>query len=118
MARGDRYAWLCVGILALRVSADCSVTGLDYTNGGSYLIDASSDQDFAFSSLFQGEILSQLSKPLHGLQYGLTDVCEGCDEDSIDPILIAPTGDEYTCSTIDSGSDAGEQRSTWYVIRN
>lgn len=54
MAPCYRYSWLCLGLFALRASADCSVTGLDYTNGGSYLIDASSNQQFAFTSLFQG----------------------------------------------------------------
>jgi hypothetical protein len=44
----------------------------------------------------------------------LTDLDIDCGEDSIDPILIAPSGDEYTCSTIDSAADNG-QVSTWYV---
>ena len=32
----------------------CSCSGLDYTNGGSYLIDASSTNDFVFTSEFSG----------------------------------------------------------------
>jgi hypothetical protein len=33
---------------------ECSCTGLDYTNGGSYLIDGNSDEDFTFTSMFEG----------------------------------------------------------------
>ncbi|KAH8909198.1 hypothetical protein BR93DRAFT_926344 [Coniochaeta sp. PMI_546] len=54
MARCHYYLWACFALLALRVSADCTVTGLDYTNGGSYLIDATSNSPFTFTSLFQG----------------------------------------------------------------
>jgi hypothetical protein len=54
MARCYHYLWACLALLAPRVSADCTVTGLDYTNGGSYLIDATSNSPFTFTSLFQG----------------------------------------------------------------
>jgi len=35
--------------------AGCSCYGLDYTNGGSYLIDGNSDVKFSFTSLFEGQ---------------------------------------------------------------
>ena len=96
------------------------MTGLDYTNGGSYYIDASSDQDFSFLSLFDGK---QVEAP------GLARICKeapyapqvlieprisilGCDEDNVIPILVSPTGEEYDCSSIGTG---GQQRSSWLV---
>ncbi len=33
---------------------ECSCSGLDYTNGGSYLIDGNSDSQFTFTSVFEG----------------------------------------------------------------
>ncbi len=44
--------WLAA--MAAVVSADCVCSGLDYTNGGSYLVDGSSDKPFVFTSQFQG----------------------------------------------------------------
>jgi hypothetical protein len=49
--------WLLV-LDGLQVSADtgaCTCTGLDYTNGGSYLIDGSSNGQFTFNSEFECE---------------------------------------------------------------
>ena len=44
-----------IAALAARgAQADCICSGLDYTNGGSYLIDASSTNDFVFTSEFSG----------------------------------------------------------------
>lgn len=50
-------ALCCVVALLLHPAhgQDCSSTGLDYTNGGSYLIDAKSDASFVFTSVFSGE---------------------------------------------------------------
>ena len=44
-----------VALAARGVQADCICSGLDYTNGGSYLIDGSSSKDFVFTSEFAGE---------------------------------------------------------------
>lgn len=52
----SRIARLCVlaGYLILRASAACSAYGVDYSNGGFYNIDTSSDSLFSFTSVFQG----------------------------------------------------------------
>ncbi len=42
--------WAAAGL----VSADCTCSGLDYTNGGSYLVDGTSNKQFIFTSQFQG----------------------------------------------------------------
>ena len=47
-------SWLLLlGLLPL-VWAECTCSGLDYTNGGSYLIDGSSESKFVFASRFDG----------------------------------------------------------------
>lgn len=45
---------LCPGTLAQQT---CSSYGVDYSNGGSYYIDGSSNQYFTFISVFQGKWL-------------------------------------------------------------
>lgn len=45
-------------MLVLQAAADlgtCKCTGIDYSNGGSYLVDGSSDENFTFTSVFEGE---------------------------------------------------------------
>ncbi|KAK3361620.1 hypothetical protein B0T24DRAFT_496519, partial [Lasiosphaeria ovina] len=64
----------------------CSCSGLDYTNGGSYLIDGTSDRDFTFTST------------------------GACFASTITPILISPDGFGYQCSPIAS-NDGDEQPS-------
>ena len=54
MATSRRVLWACLALLANRALADCTCSGLDYTNGGSYLIDGSSDRQFVFTSQFEG----------------------------------------------------------------
>lgn len=51
-----RAALLLVALVALLggVAADCVSYGIDYANGGSYQIDKASNDDFAFTSMFQG----------------------------------------------------------------
>jgi hypothetical protein len=39
----------------------CTCSGLDYTDGGSYLVDGSSDHDFTFTSVFSGMMARSLS---------------------------------------------------------
>ncbi len=46
------YLW--VVLAAWRAHATCTCTGLDYGNGGSYLIDGSSSDRFTFTSIFEG----------------------------------------------------------------
>lgn len=48
---------LLAGCVILVQSQECSSTGLDYTNGGSYLIDGTSDDYFLFTSTFFGTCL-------------------------------------------------------------
>jgi len=62
MARSRHVLWACLALLANRALADCTCSGLDYTNGGSYLIDGSSDREFVFTSQFSGK-LSRDRKP-------------------------------------------------------
>jgi len=55
MARS--FALIALGLVtfALGVAAqECNCTGLDYTDGGSYLIDGNSDTKFSFNSAFYG----------------------------------------------------------------
>ena len=42
---------------------DCACIGLDYTNGGSYLLDGNSDDLFVFNSAFEG-LHSHVSRPV------------------------------------------------------
>ncbi len=52
---GHRYLWLLLGLLAVGASADCTSYGVDYSSGGSYSIDRSSNQYFSFITVFQGK---------------------------------------------------------------
>lgn len=57
MAPIYRYTILCLGVAIASpkcVLGDCTCSGLDYTNGGSYLIDGTSDSNFVFTSEFAG----------------------------------------------------------------
>ncbi|GAW21514.1 hypothetical protein ANO14919_110360 [Xylariales sp. No.14919] len=80
---------LLVGYLALRASAACNVYGVDYSNGGSYNIDTSSDELFSFTSIFQG-----------------------CIQESVKPALVDPAGHQYTCTAINTTPDGQEATST------
>lgn len=46
--------WVLVAVFALRATAACTAYGVDYANGGSYNIDASSSDYFSFQTVFQG----------------------------------------------------------------
>lgn len=52
------FVWALLSTLLIGVYAQdephCSCFGLDYTNGGSYLVDGNSDNNFAFTSVFTG----------------------------------------------------------------
>ncbi|KAK3682164.1 hypothetical protein B0T22DRAFT_386440 [Podospora appendiculata] len=71
------YFWVLLAFIAFRVHADCTSYGVDYSNGGSYNIDSTSNQYFSFATIFQG-----------------------CTQETINPILVGPDGSEYACSSI------------------
>ena len=58
------FVWAVVGALLVSVRAQgtkdwgsddlCSCAGLDYTDGGAYLVDGNSENDFTFTSTFSG----------------------------------------------------------------
>jgi len=79
---GLRWLWaLSLALVATRVGAQlnpsCLSFGVDYANGGRYNIDGGSNQYFSFSTIFQG-----------------------CEMESVTPILVGPDGSEYACSAI------------------
>ncbi|KAK4210043.1 hypothetical protein QBC37DRAFT_442974 [Rhypophila decipiens] len=84
-------AW--IALFSLHALADlgtCRCTGLDYSNGGSYLVDGSSDDPFTFTSMF-----------------------ESCGEaDTVAPILVDPEGTQYPCTGISMQEDGQEQQSS------
>ncbi|TRX97247.1 hypothetical protein FHL15_002041 [Xylaria flabelliformis] len=81
------------GYFALRASAACTVYGVDYSNGGSYNIDASSDELFTFTSIFQG-----------------------CVQEPVKPALVDPAGHQYTCTAINTTPDGQEVKSTCHSV--
>ncbi|KAJ8130781.1 hypothetical protein O1611_g2845 [Lasiodiplodia mahajangana] len=87
----SRVARFCLlaGYLALRASAACNVYGVDFSNGGSYNIDTSSDSLFTFTSVFQG-----------------------CIQESVRPTLVDPSGHQYTCTAINTTPDGQEATSS------
>lgn len=100
--RSPKILWAFLAILTLRVTAQaddpeeyqeqgqCTCSGLDYTNGGSYLVDGNSDDDFTFTSVF-----------------------EGCFESTITPVLVSPDAVGYECTAVESQQDGVEQSSAW-----
>lgn len=50
-----RYLWVLLACLFLQVQADCKSYGVDFSNGGSYQIDGTSNDYFTFITVFQGE---------------------------------------------------------------
>ncbi|KAI0206733.1 hypothetical protein F4808DRAFT_4871 [Astrocystis sublimbata] len=89
MASKIAKVFLLAGYLALRASAACTVFGVDYSNGGSYNIDTTSDESFVFTSIFQG-----------------------CRQESVNPALVDPDGHQYTCTSINTTPDGAEVKST------
>ncbi|KAK4149522.1 hypothetical protein C8A00DRAFT_18794, partial [Chaetomidium leptoderma] len=85
--------WAVLATLFIDVNAQeadqCACSGLDYTDGGSYLVDGNSDDEFTFTSVF-----------------------EGCFQSTITPILVSPDGYGYECSSIESQPDGIEQASS------
>jgi hypothetical protein len=68
MARfGLGCLWVPIVVLALHATAACTSYGVDYSNGGSYYIDAASNQYFSFITVFQGTSKTEPSaKPRRG----------------------------------------------------
>ncbi|KAK0727500.1 hypothetical protein B0T26DRAFT_639277, partial [Lasiosphaeria miniovina] len=91
-----RSLWTWLALLALQLGAAtadnsaCTCTGLDYTDGGSYLVDGSADGDFTFTSVF-----SSCSTP-----------------DTVQPILVGPNNEQFTCGAIEMQIDDEQQRSS------
>jgi hypothetical protein len=54
MEASFRSFWVLLALFILGAHADCVSYGVDYSNGGSYQIDASSNQYFSFITIFQG----------------------------------------------------------------
>ncbi|KAL1902869.1 hypothetical protein Sste5346_000780 [Sporothrix stenoceras] len=75
--------------LASSALADCSSYGVDYSNGGAYYIDGSSNQYFSFITIFQG-----------------------CNQESISPILVDPDNNQYACSAISTTPTGAQTTST------
>jgi len=99
--------------LIVGVRGDCDCYGLDYTNGGSYLIDGNSETKFSFTSQFEGTCPSSRGSRF---RIGRLHTKTGsCFDASIVPILISPEGYGYQCSPIESNLDNVEQVSTWCV---
>ncbi|OTB01475.1 hypothetical protein M426DRAFT_266203 [Hypoxylon sp. CI-4A] len=77
--------WLILSLFTLGAIAQCSSYGVDYVNGGSYDIDASSNDNFTFTTIFQG-----------------------CDQESVTPVLLDPNNKQHPCSAVNT-TPAGEQ---------
>ncbi|KEZ45151.1 hypothetical protein SAPIO_CDS2596 [Scedosporium apiospermum] len=89
MATSLRSFAVLFALLAVRVMADCVSYGIDYANGGQYYIDAGSNQYFSFVSVFQG-----------------------CQQEAINPVLVDPLDNYYSCSTISTQPDGQQVTST------
>jgi hypothetical protein len=75
---------------ATAFAQNCSCMGLDYTDGGSYLIDGSVQLPFTFHSVF-----------------------EGCPDGFVTPVLVDSNGNQYACGDIESQPDDSQQTSQW-----
>ncbi|KAK3380912.1 hypothetical protein B0H63DRAFT_523653 [Podospora didyma] len=71
-------------------AASCQCFGLDYSDSGSYLIDASANGNFSFASQFQGN----------------------CSDGVVYPTFRDPDSNQYGCSTIHSAPVGSVQIST------
>ncbi|KAG7286386.1 hypothetical protein NEMBOFW57_008695 [Staphylotrichum longicolle] len=88
---GLRHLWLLLGLVAPRASAACTSYGVDYSSGGSYYIDGTSNQYFSFVTVFQG-----------------------CTQETISPVLVGPDDNVYACSDIKTEPSGTQVTSTWY----
>jgi hypothetical protein len=63
MEKVFRCCFVLLALLLVRVGATeaaCSSYGVDYSNGGAYYIDGSSNQYFSFITVFQGRVRASL----------------------------------------------------------
>lgn len=74
---GIRQSLLALAPLLSLALAQCTSYGVDYTNNGNYNIDRSSNDYFKFTSIFQG-----------------------CQSETVNPVLVSPDGNQYACSSI------------------
>ena len=84
------FGGCCCVFRGLVAGQTCSSLGTDIQDGGTYYIDLGSSAPFSFKSTFSG-----------------------CTSSSVSPILMAPGGAQYSCSSIPVGPT--EQESTWFV---
>ncbi|SPO06605.1 uncharacterized protein DNG_09295 [Cephalotrichum gorgonifer] len=90
MATMFRSFFLLFAVLAVRVMGQqCTSYGIDYANGGDYYIDASSNSYFGFVTVFQG-----------------------CAAENINPVLVSPNGNRYSCSSIPTNLEGQQVTST------
>ncbi|KAK0614971.1 hypothetical protein B0T17DRAFT_582703 [Bombardia bombarda] len=81
--------WVPLALFVGLASADCASYGVDYSNGGKYQIDGSSNQYFTFITVFQG-----------------------CTQESITPVLVGPDSNEYVCSAVKTQPSGSQVTST------
>jgi len=91
----------------------CGSTGLDYTDGGSYLIDASVNQSFAFTSVFTSKWWYIRTNTMHSSLHWRLLWLQGCPDGWVLPLLVSPEGTQYNCSEIETQPDGYQQQSTW-----
>ncbi|KAK4194999.1 hypothetical protein QBC40DRAFT_269641 [Triangularia verruculosa] len=84
-----RCFWALLFFLVIGFSSACTSYGVDYSNGGAYYIDGSSNQYFSFITIFQS-----------------------CGPESISPVLIGPDDNQYVCSVIGTGQAGVQVTST------
>lgn len=108
--------WVLLALLALRASGTCTSYGVDYSNGGSYYIDGSSNQYFSFVTVFQGKTGIVTVTPWAvqvRSRRGGADARAGCSQETISPVLVGPDGSVYTCSAIQTEPAGTQVTSTW-----
>lgn len=84
---------VALGVLVPLASAGCISVGVDYTNGGSYALDATSYDFFSFGNQFAG-----------------------CKNATLSPALESPNGDFYACTDVSTVPELETQTSAWYVV--
>ncbi|KAI1136175.1 hypothetical protein F5Y05DRAFT_113097 [Hypoxylon sp. FL0543] len=85
MAFNIRSLWFMISLFAIGALTQCSSYGVDYVNGGSYDVDSTSNDNFTFTTIFQG-----------------------CEQESVKPVLLDPSGSQHPCSAVNT-TPAGQQ---------
>ncbi|XXH03349.1 hypothetical protein Hte_009747 [Hypoxylon texense] len=89
MSLRARSLWLVISLFTLKALAACSSYGVDYVNGGSYDVDATSNDNFTFTTIFQG-----------------------CEPETVKPVLLDPSGNQHPCSAVNTTPDGEQVTST------